>query len=209
MERYHYGVFNLNRKTEFESCEPPERFLETVEKFHEIFGLDLPDYEVWQNDGAWMPLHGVPVYSQTVLLPDVLDTTVVDKGKNAEAVGKKLLSNYRLWKREVRTIEKYGARRDSDRERLKVLNEKITQVLWLVESVKTTKKFKQIKKIELVRAFERMTKNTEKRSYYSFAQELSISVATLYRLEKRLTKALGECSIRKLTSAELDLLLRD
>lgn len=205
MHAYRYGVFNLNRKTEIESCEPPERFLEMAEKFHEVFGLDLPNYEIWQEDGAWMPLYGVDEsLSQTVLFPDVIDTNV-NKGKNADVVGKKLVSNYKGWTREVRAIEKHNARRESDQLRLDVLNKNIERVNRLVDIVKENSEFK---KGEVVRMFERMIENEEKHAYISLARKMNMSVATLYRLEKRIIRALGECGMSKLTSRELDDLLR-
>ncbi|MCF8568328.1 hypothetical protein LLE49_26760 [Alicyclobacillus tolerans] len=203
MHAYRYGVVNLSRKSEFESCEPPERFVEMAEKFHRLFGVESLNYEIWQNEGTWIPLHGVP-FAQTALLPDVLDT-LANKSKKADVVGKKILNNYRRWQREIRNIQRYRARRESDPSRLEILEGNTKKVQWLVSLAKD----KEFQDIDVVRIFDRMIENGQKLSYQSLARKMSISVATLYRVEKRLTKALGESAIHEMTHKELDELLRE
>lgn len=203
MPPYRYGVYNLNRKAEIESCEPPERFVEMAEAFHRLFGVESLDYEIWQNEGIWIPLHGISI-GQTALLPDVLDH-IETKTKNADVVGKKILNHYRRWQQEIRNIQRYHARRESDAVRMELLQENIKKIQWLVRFAKD----KDFHDLDVVRMFERMVANGQKLSYQSLAREMSMSVATLYRVEKRLTKALGESAIQQLTHKELDELLRE
>ncbi|MCF8567026.1 hypothetical protein LLE49_20095 [Alicyclobacillus tolerans] len=202
MYPYHYGVFCLNRKTEFDSCETPERFLEMAQKFHQLFGLELPDYEVWQNDGVWIPLHSGQDFAQTVLFPGALNSTRQEQ--NVEVIGRKLVDNYRRWRREIYRIEKHNARRESDSQRLGILKRHVEKVDWLMEFVKENEFHPDIDAGQLFKII-----IVDKQLDTIAAKKINVSIATLYRLKKRLTRSLGYFGIQKLTPMELNVLLRE
>jgi len=121
---YRYAVHFMNDQVVMDSCLEPEHFLELVNQFHSLFALgNFSGYEVWQEDGMWIPLYGVEDESNGVLLPEVISDIPV-KQNNFHELGSMLIKLYVSQKQEEKTINSYLSRRSSDPARLKLLQSK-------------------------------------------------------------------------------------
>ena len=201
---YRYAVHFLNEQVAVNSCMQPEQFLELVNELHDLFSLgNFSGYEVWQEDGIWIPLHGVQEQSNAVLLPEVISDMPVKQNNNYD-LGSILFKHYASQKKEERTIKSYFSRRSTDPARLELLQSKIRVVDRAFYELATEKWAQDIPVLDLVRMF---TDNDY--AIEAIVEETHISRATLFRHKRTIQEELGRWAVQNLTHNELNWLLEE
>ena len=201
---YRYAVHFLNEQVAVNSCMQPEQFLELVNELHDLFSLgNFSGYEVWQEDGIWIPLHGVQEQSNAVLLPEVISDIPVKQNNHYE-LGSILFRHYASQKEEERTINSYFSRRSTDPARLELLQSKIRVVDRAFYELATEKWAQDIPVLDLVRMFSDSDYTIE-----VIGEVTHISRATLFRHKRAIQEELGRWAVENLTHEKLNWLLGD
>ena len=199
---YRYAVHFMNEQVVVNTCMQPEQFLELLTELHGLFSLgNFAGYEVWQEDGVWIPLRGVKEESNAVLLPEVISDIPVEQNNHYE-LGEILFRNYGRHKEEERIINSYLSRRSTDPARVKLLQSKIQIIDRAFDELAKEKWAQEIPVVALVSMLSDKDYTIEE-----IVAEAHISRATVFRHRRTIQKELGRWAVHNLNHDELSWLL--
>lgn len=192
---YHYAIRFMNRQVNINSAEPPAQFLEHVQQLHDLFALpQLEGFQIWVENGTWIPLKGVVEESTKLLSPDIVEDVVAEEDNRYE-LGKLLTERYMDWTAEVKKIMNNGVRRASDPSRLRNLHRKINTVEQGVRVLRTNEVG-----TEAVFDVFKLLMNPDVKHPEGM---MHVSRATVFRYKKKIREQLGRWALESLSCEQL------